>query len=299
MDRFAAMKTFVRVAELGSLSAAARELGLTQPAVSQQMAALERHLNMRLLHRSTRQLALTDRGETYYQRARHILQTVDEAEEAVAGLTASVQGNLRVHAPVGFGQMHLTPLLIDFQRQHPDLTVEFILDDRFADLVAEGVDVAIRFGALASSGLVARKLATFERILVASPDYLARHGSPLLPEELSEHRHVRFIWSPQGEAVPLIGPEGPIVVPVKSGFLANNAFVLNQALCAGVGIGGAQVPLVQPFLEDGTLVRVLPAYRYAPMDMHVVYASAKFLPRKVKAFVDHLAAGLSGIPGLN
>lgn len=299
MDRFAAMKTFVRVAELGSLSAAARELGLTQPAVSQQMAALERHLNMRLLHRSTRQLALTDSGEAYYQRARHILQSVDEAEEAVAGLAASVQDNLRVHAPVGFGQMHLTPMLIDFQRQHPDLTVEFILDDRFADLVAEGVDVAIRFGALASSGLVARKLATFERILVASPDYLARHGSPLLPEELSEHRHVRFIWSPQGEAVPLIGPEGPIVVPVKSGFLANNAFVLNQALCAGVGIGGAQVPLVQPFLDDGTLVRVLPAYRYAPMDMHVVYASAKFLPRKVKAFVDYLAAGLSGIPGLN
>lgn len=299
MDRFAAMKTFVRVAELGSLSAAARELGLTQPAVSQQMAALERHLNMRLLHRSTRQLTLTDSGETYYQRARHILQSVDEAEEAVAGLTASIQGNLRVHGPVGFGQMHLTPMLIDFQRQHPDLTVEFILDDRFADLVAEGVDVAIRFGALTSSGLVARKLATFERILVASPEYIARHGSPLLPEELSEHRHVRFIWSPQGEAVPLIGPEGPIVVPVKSGFLANNAFVLNQALRAGVGIGGAQVPLVQPFLDDGTLVRVLPAYRYAPMDMHVVYASAKFLPRKVKAFVDHLAAGLSAIPGLN
>jgi len=293
------MKTFVRVAELGSLSAAARELGLTQPAVSQQMAALERHLNMRLLHRSTRQLTLTDSGETYYQRARHILQSVDEAEEAVAGLTASIQGNLRVHGPVGFGQMHLTPMLIDFQRQHPDLTVEFILDDRFADLVAEGVDVAIRFGALTSSGLVARKLATFERILVASPEYIARHGSPLLPEELSEHRHVRFIWSPQGEAVPLIGPEGPIVVPVKSGFLANNAFVLNQALRAGVGIGGAQVPLVQPFLDDGTLVRVLPAYRYAPMDMHVVYASAKFLPRKVKAFVDHLAAGLSAIPGLN
>ncbi|MBA8876982.1 LysR family transcriptional regulator [Phyllobacterium myrsinacearum] len=293
------MKTFVRVAELGSLSAAARELGLTQPAVSQQMAALERHLNMRLLHRSTRQLALTESGEAYYQRARNILQSVDEAEEEVAGLAASVQGHLRVHAPVGFGQMHLAPILIDFQRQHPDLTIELILDDRFADLVAEGVDVAVRFGALASSGLVARKLATFERILVASPDYITCHGSPLLPVELSGHRHVRFVWSPQSEAVPLIGPDGPIVVPVKSSFLANNAFVLNQALRAGLGIGGAQVPLVQPFLDDGTLVRVLPAYRYAPMDMHAVYASAKFLPRKVRAFVDHLAARLPEIPGLN
>ncbi|SDP17219.1 LysR family transcriptional regulator [Phyllobacterium sp. OV277] len=299
MDRFTAMKTFMRVAELGSLSAAARELGLTQPAVSQQVAALERHLKMRLLHRSTRQLALTESGETYYQRARHILQTVEEAEEEVAGLATAIRGNLRVHAPVGFGQMHLAPVLIDFQRQHPDLTVELILDDRFADLVAEGVDVAIRFGALASSGLVARKLATFERILVASPDYVARYGNPSTPEELSEHPHVRFIWSPQGEAVPLIGPEGAITVPVKSSFLANNAFVLNQALCAGVGIGGAQVPLIRQFLDEGSLVRVLPAYGYAPMDVHVVYASATFLPRKVRAFVDHLAASLTEIPGLN
>ncbi|QND52060.1 LysR family transcriptional regulator [Phyllobacterium sp. 628] len=299
MDRFAAMRTFVRVAELGTLSAAARELGLTQPAISQQVAALERHLNMRLLHRSTRQLALTESGETYYQRARHILQTVEEAEEEAAGLSTGVQGNLRVHAPVGFGQMHLAPIVIDFQKQHPDVSIELILDDRFADLVAEGVDVAIRFGALASSGLVARKLASFERILVASPDYIARHGNPQTPGELSDHRHVRFVWAPQGEVIPLVGSEGPVTVPVRSGFLANNAFVLNQALCAGLGIGGAQVPLVQSFLDESTLVRVLPAYRYAPMDMHVVYPTAKFLPRKVRAFVDHLAARIKGIPGLN
>jgi DNA-binding transcriptional LysR family regulator len=298
MDRFAAMKTFVRVAKLGTLSAAARELGLTQPAVSQQIAALERHLDVRLFHRSTRQLALTEGGETYYQHARQILQAVDEAEESAGELSTALRGNLRLHGPVGFGQMHLAPIVIEFQQLHPDLTVELVLDDRFADLIAEGIDVAIRFGDLKSSDLVAKKLATFERILVASPDYLAAHGNPETPDELIQHRHIRFVWSPQGEAIPLIGPDGPVTVPIRSTFLANNAFVLNEALCAGLGIGGAQVPLVQSLLDEGNLIRVLPDYFYAPMDIHVVYATARFMPRKVHAFIDHLATSLKQVPGL-
>ena len=298
MDRFAAMKTFVRVAELGTLSAAARELGLTQPAVSQQVAALERHLDVRLFHRSTRQLALTGGGETYYQHARQILQAVDEAEESAGELSTTLRGNLRVHGPVGFGQMHLSPIIIEFQRLHPDLTIELVLDDRFADLIAEGVDAAIRFGEMKSSDLVARKLATFERILVASPDYIAAHGKPRTPDDLIQHRYIRFSWSPQGESIPLIGPHGALVAPIRSTFLANNAFVLNEALCAGLGIGGAQVPLIQPLLDSGKLVRILRDYAYAPMDVHVVYATARFLPRKVRAFIDHLASSLQAVPGL-
>ena len=183
MDRFAAMNTFVRVAELGTFSAAARELGLTQPAVSQQIAALERHLDVRLFHRSTRKLALTEGGETYYQHALQILQAVGEAEESAGELSSAFRGNLRVHGPVGFGQTHLSPIVIEFQRLHPELIIELVLDDRFADLIAEGVDVAIRFGELKSSELIARKLATFERILVASPDYIAAHGKPRTPQD--------------------------------------------------------------------------------------------------------------------
>ena len=298
MDRFAAMKTFLRVAELGTLSAAARELGLTQPAVSQQIAALERHLRTRLFHRSTRQLALTEGGETYYQHARQILQAVDEAEESTGEFSAGLRGKLRLHGPVGFGQMHLSPIVIEFQRLHPELTIELVLDDRFADLIAEGVDVAIRFGDLKSSDLVARKLATFERVLVASPAYLAAHGNPQTPHDLSQHRHIRFVWSPQGEAIPLVGPGGPVTVPVRSSFLANNAFVLNEALCAGLGVGGAQVPLIKSLLDERKLVRVLPDYSYAPMEIHVVYATVQFMPRKVRAFIDHLASGLKQVPGL-
>ncbi|MEK1891219.1 MAG: LysR family transcriptional regulator [Phyllobacterium sp.] len=298
MDRFAAMKTFVRVAERGTLSAAARELGLTQPAVSQQVATLERHLNARLLHRSTRRLALTEAGEAYYRQARAILQSVEEAEESAGATASGLRGSLRLHGPVGFGQMHLTPAVIEFQRLHPELVTELVLDDRIADVIAEGVDIAIRLGDLKSSGLIARKLATFERILVASPGYLADCGAPQAPDDLLQHRHVRFVWAPQGEAVPLTGPNGPIMVPVRSTFLANNAFVLNEALCAGLGIGGAQVPLVQPLLDAGRLIRVLPDYAYAPLDIHAVYATSRFVPRKVGAFIDHLSTHMKDIAGL-
>ncbi|WP_348600671.1 LysR family transcriptional regulator [Phyllobacterium sp. SB3] len=292
------MKTFVRVAELGTLSAAARELALTQPAVSQQIAALERHLGIRLFHRSTRQLVLSEGAETYYRHVQEILQAVDEAEESAGIYSTALQGSLRIHAPVGFGQMHLAPLVMDFQRRHPVLRIELVLDDRIADLITDNVDVAIRFGAMKSSDLVARKLGSFQRILVASPEYIAVHGSPTVPDELSRHGYVRFIWSPQGEIASLIGPDGPIDVAINSVFLANNAFVLNEALCAGLGVGAVQLPLVQGLIDSGKLIRILPDYAYAPMDIHAVYASRRFLPRKTKIFIEHLIKEMKSISGL-
>ncbi|OWJ65531.1 LysR family transcriptional regulator [Inquilinus limosus] len=298
MDRFTTMATFVRVAELGSLSAAARALGLTQPAVSQQVAALERRLGVRLLNRSTRRLALTEAGERYHAQARRILEAVAEAEDGLAEASDVLSGSLRVHAPAGLGQAHLAPILIGFQQRHPALAVELIADDRYADLIGEGVDVAIRLGALASPGLVARRLATLRRILVASPGYVAARGSPETPEDLAHHPHVRFSWAAAGDAVPLAGPDGPLEVRVQSRFLANNAFVLIEAIRAGIGIGGAQLPLVQPLLDRGELVRVMRGYAYAPLEVHAVYPSARFVPRRVRAFVDHLAAELPRIPGL-
>ncbi|WP_026869069.1 LysR family transcriptional regulator [Inquilinus limosus] len=299
MDRFTAMATFVRVAELGSLSAAARDLGLTQPAVSQQVAALEQRLGVRLLNRSTRRLALTEAGERYHAQTRRILEAVAEAEDSLTETPDALTGSLRVHAPAGLGQAHLAPILIGFQQRHPGLTVELIADDRYADLIGEGVDVAIRLGALIAPGLVARRLATLRRILVAAPDYVAAHGSPETPEELARHPHVRFSWVAAGEAVPLIGPQGALEVRVRSRFLANNAFVLIEAIRAGIGVGGAQLPLVQALLDRGELVRVMRGYAYAPLEMHAVYPSGRFVPRRVRAFVDHLVAELPRIPGLD
>jgi DNA-binding transcriptional LysR family regulator len=299
MDRFAVMETFVRVAELGNLSAAARELGLTQPAVSQQMAGLERRLGTRLFNRSTRSLALSEAGEAYYVRAKHILEEVDEAEDTIAGLSGELKGSLRLQAPIGLGQMHLAPLIVDFHQQHPGLSVELILDDHIADLIGDGVDLAVRLGTLKTPNLVARKLGMLRRLLVASPDYVAEHGSPETPADLTRHAHVRFSWVPTGEQLTLLGPQGPVTIEVRSTFLANNAFVLIEAIRAGLGIGGVQAPLVQDLIWKGELVEVMHNYAYPAMEIHAVYPSRRFLPRKVRALVDHLVARLPQVPGLD
>jgi DNA-binding transcriptional LysR family regulator len=299
MDRFAAMVTFVRVAELGSLSAAARELGLSQPAVSQQITRLERHLRTRLFHRSTRKLALTSTGETYLERARQIMDEVAEVEDNLARLSSELKGSLRIQAPSGLGQKYLAPLILDFHRRHPSLTVELVLGDHVADLLEEGVDVAFRLGTLAPTAVVTRKIASVSRILVASPAYLATHGNPETPDELARHVHVRFSWAPAGEHLMLIGPKGKITVEVRSIFRANNSFVLAEAIKSGLGVGGVQLPLVYDLLEKGELVRVMQKYAYPPMDLHAVYPSGRFIPRKVRTLVDHIVARLPQVPGLD
>jgi DNA-binding transcriptional LysR family regulator len=299
MDRFVAMATFVRVAELGSLSAAARELGLTQPAVSQQIAGLERHLRIRLFHRSTRKLTLTTSGETYLTRARQILDEVAEVEDDLLSHSSELKGSLRVQAPSGIGQKYLAPLIMDFHRQHPGLTVELILDDHLADLVEDGVDVAFRLGTLASASLIARKVGSVSRILVASSAYVATHGSPETPDELAKHAYVRFSWTPTGEHLTLIGPQGPVTMGVRSIFRSNNSFVLMEALRSGLGVGSVQLPLVHDLLARGELVQVMKDYVYPFMDLHAVYPSQRFIPRKVRALVEELIVGLSRVPGLD
>ncbi|WP_035102815.1 LysR family transcriptional regulator [Devosia sp. LC5] len=295
MDVLAAMGVFVRVAELGSLSAAGRDLNLSQPAVSQKVSALERHLGVRLINRTTRQVALTEAGRTYYARARPVLAAVDEAAELVAGADAPLRGHLRIQAPTGFGQMYLADIAIAFQLAHPGLTTELMLDDRYVDLTEQAVDLAVRFGTLRSSGLVARRLGTLRRILVAAPAYLARHGTPGTPEELSAHRQVRFSWAATDDSMPLTGPAGPLHVAVQTSFLANNTFVLTKALVAGLGLGGAQLPQIRAELATGKLVQIMPAYQYAPLEVHAVFPTSHFLPAKVRAFTDHLKSALSEI----
>lgn len=295
MDVLAAMGVFVRVAELGSLSAAGRDLKLSQPAISQRVSALERHLGVRLVNRTTRQVALTEAGLAYYSRVKPVLAAVDEATELVAGAERRLTGRLRIHAPTGFGQMYLSDIAIAFQLMHPGLITELMLDDRYVDLTEQAVDLAVRFGTLRSSGLIARRLGTLHRILVAAPAYLAQHGTPETPEELSTHRQVRFSWAATDDTMPLISPAGTLSVAVHTSFLANNTFVLTKALVAGLGLGGAQLPQIRAELATGKLVQVMPAYQYASLDVHAVFPTSHFLPAKVRAFTDHLKSALSEI----
>lgn len=295
MDVLAAMSVFVRVAELRSLSAAGRDLKLSQPAVSQKVSALEQHLGVRLVNRTTRQLALTEAGQTYYSLAKPVLAAVDEAADLVAGAGSQLTGHFRIQAPTGFGQMYLADIAIAFQLQHPGLTIELMLDDRYVDLTEQAVDLAIRFGTLRSSSLVARRLGTLRRILVAAPAYLAQHGTPDTPEDLSTHRQVRFSWAATDDTMPLTGPAGSLLVAVQTSFLANNTFVLTKALVAGLGLGGAQLPQIRAELAAGQLVQVMPVYQYAPLDVHAVYPTSHYVPTKVRAFTDHLRNALSEI----
>jgi DNA-binding transcriptional LysR family regulator len=295
MDVLSALSIFVRVAELGSLSAAARDLNVSQPAVSQKVTALEQHLGVRLVNRTTRKLALTEVGQDYYRRAKGVLSAVNEAAELARGASGHLTGHLRVQAPTGFGQMYLADIAIAFQAAHPNLAIGLMLDDRYVDLTEQAVDIAVRFGTLPSSSLMARRLGTVQRILVASPAYLSIHGTPDSPEALSDHKQVRFSWASTDDAMPLIGPAGPVMVPVQTSFLANNTYVLTKALVAGCGLGGAQLPQIQTELAAGTLVRILPDYQYAPLEVHAVYPTAQFVPAKVRAFIEHLRAGVAAI----
>lgn len=288
MDLLRATSTFIRVVDTGSLSAAGRDLGLSQSAVSQQIAALEQHLAVRLIRRTTRQMTLTDAGADYYQRAQVIIEAVHEATEAASGHAASLSGPLRIHAPVGFGQSHIAEVAIAFQQHHPSVAIELILDDRIVDLTAEAVDVAVRFGTLSSPSLVVRRLGTLPRVLVASPAYLADHGNPEDVAALADHVQVRFNGAATGDIIPLIGPDGPVDVSVKTAFMTNNPVTLTKALVAGFGIGAAQLPLISAELQKGQLVRLMTEFEYTPLEVHAVYPSRRFIPAKVRAFVDFL-----------
>ncbi|WP_285404788.1 LysR family transcriptional regulator [Luteibacter sp. ME-Dv--P-043b] len=289
MDRLLAMQVFVRVAERGSFSAAARAMGISQPSASQQVAALEAELGARLIHRTTRRLTLTDAGSRYLEQATVVLDALAAADAAVKDDPKQLHGRLRIQAPSGIGQQLVAPLLMAFQAEHPDVRVELALDDRIADVVAEGVDLAIRLGPLPPNGLVARHIGQVERALVASPDYLARHGTPRTPDQLRLHPHIRFSGSVDHPLM-LTGPDGPVTLAVSPGFVANNSFVLIAALVAGRGIGGVQLPLVRDELACGTLVRVLDGFAYPPLDMHLVLPTRRHVPSIVRAFMTRVEA---------
>lgn len=192
MDRIREMETFLRVVEAGSFSAAGRDLDIGQPAVSKIVAGLERRLGVRLLARSTRRLTPTEAGLAFYERARRAIAEADEAETAARGAAMRLEGRLRVSAPVTFGRLHVVPRLGAFLDAHPRLKLELVMDDRVIDLLAENIDAALRLGDLPDSGLTTRKLARADRLVVATPSYLARWGFPSAPEDLPDHQAIVY-----------------------------------------------------------------------------------------------------------
>ncbi|HTS52587.1 MAG TPA: LysR family transcriptional regulator [Burkholderiales bacterium] len=296
MDRLGAMEMFVRIVETGSFSAVARQLGTTQPTISKQLTGLEKQLQTRLLQRSTRSLSLTEAGAAYYERCRRILDEVREAEAALGRLQSALTGTLHVNGSIALGQIFLTPLVLKFQRQYPGLAVELSLSDRYIDLVEEGVDVAVRIGRLADSNLVARRLGSTRRVLVATPAYLAAHGTPERPEDLARHSCLLYAYLSTGDEWLFNGPDGEIRVRVHGNFKANNGHVIREALLASVGVALTPDWLIHDQLEAGAVVALLPEFATPPLEINAVYPSGRHVSAKVRAFIEFLRSEFSAIP---
>ena len=289
MDRFKLMNLFVRIVETGSFSAVARELEMLQPSVSKHMNMLEQSLGVRLLNRTTRKLSLTEAGRQYFERCHRIIDDVNELESEVLGLQNRPTGTLRISSPVAFGQIYLLPLLLIFRKQFPDMGVEISLDDRYADLVQEGFDVAIRFGELEDSQLVARHIGSSARVCVASADYLNKHGIPKNPSELKAHNCITYthlfssVW-------PFRDANGLLSIKVSGDFRANSGYTIRDAVLNGVGIGLVPAMLVREEIESGALITVLSEFSPDVIKISAVYPSSRLIPRKVKLFVDFVKA---------
>ena len=285
MDRLHAMELFVRVVETGSFSAAARDLRMGQPAASKTIAALEARLGVRLLVRSSRQLRPTEAGEAFYERARRALAEADEAEQAASGLGAGLSGRLRVCAPVTFGRLHVAPKLGEFLDAHPALRLELVMDDRRIDLLEENIDVALRLGALADSSLTARKLATSERLVVASPAYLARKGEPKTPSDLVAHDSIVYSHQAVGDQWRLRRGSSEISVrpPSRVSFTAAEGF--REAILAGLGVANVPRWMMSGELETGAVRALLTDWTLPGVDLWAIYPSGRLPTAKARAFV--------------
>jgi len=297
MDISNLMQVFVRTVDQGSFSAAARTLGLSPSAVSRQIGGLEDHLGVRLLNRTSRHVTLTEEGKAFYGRCARIAAEIDEVQELVSGMSQKVQGTLRVTATVAFAKSRLLPLFPEFLKRYPDLTLHLELSDRPVDLVAEGIDVAIRFTEqVDDDSVVARRLAPNRRVVVAAPAYLNRHGTPDTPEDLLAHNCLRLYSVPRWNDWEFEEDVRTRTLEVRGNFEANSADAVYHAALAGLGIARLSLYLVCDDLRAGRLVRLLPEYTHDKADLIAVFPHRRNLSPKVRAFVDFLVEQLGEVP---
>jgi DNA-binding transcriptional LysR family regulator len=292
-DRWQEMAVFIRVAECGSLSRAARELKLSQPSISRILANLEARLGTTLLLRTTRSTSLTEAGSLYLERAKHLLAEMEEAEQATRGVD-SLHGVIRLAMPVLYGVRVVIPALATFLARHPDLRVEMIMSDARQNLVTDGVDVAVRLGVgpLEDSTFGARRLALVERLVVAAPSYLAAHGAPTNLAELTRHRCIVQHGLFGRESWRFTRDQTITSVDVPAKLWINSAPGILAAAVAGLGIALATRVMVQQELRTGELTQLLDGYRLDPAEVYAVFPAGPRPSAKVRAIVDHLAAAI-------
>lgn len=289
MDRFDAMLAFVTVADLRGFAPAARKLGLSPSAVTRLIAALEDRLGARLLQRTTRSVALTDAGARYLERARRILADVEEAEGAAEGERTAPRGRLVISAPVGFGRLHVSPVVTAYLQRHREVSCDLRLSDRMINLVEEGVDAAVRIGHLPDSTLVARHVGDMRRIVVASKAYLKERGEPKAPRDLGSHDTIQFGAAALPSEWRFVEDGSEVRVPTNPRFSTNSADAAIQYAERGGGL--TRVLAYQAFdsIRRGNLKIVLQEFEQPALPIHVVYPTSRLLSAKVRAFIDLVA----------
>lgn len=298
MDTLTSMAVFNDVVEAASFTGAARKLGMSKSSVSKHVAALESRLGLRLLHRTTRKLSLTEAGAVLYEQATRIVAEAAEAETLVTQLHAKPRGLLRVNAPIDFGRENLSPILPAFLAHYPDITLDLTLNDRYVDLVDEGFDLAIRIAKLRDSSLVARKIADNRMIICAAPSYLERHGTPATPDDLAGHDCLIYSYASAPNEWILIGPDGKRnKVRVASRFISNNGGAMRTVLLGGAGIVAAPAFMLGADVRAGRLQPILQEYSLGDASgIYIVYPHGRFVPAKVRAFITHVVAAFGPVP---
>lgn len=288
MGKFTQMSTFVEVVARGSLSAAARAEGIAPAMIGRRLDALEARLGVKLMQRTTRRLVLTDEGMAFLEDCQRILGEVNDAESAISEHTMRASGHLTVSAPAGFGRQHVAPLLPSFLAEHRDVTLDLNLSDRVVDLVAEGVDVAIRIASMHDSNLVGVKLADNRRLVVASPAYLKRHGRPQTLADLARHDCLPISSEGSQRGWTFLDNGKPVTLKVSGKLVCNDGAVLHAWALAGKGLAWRSMWEVGGQIASGELCTVLDEFAAPGNDIHAVFAQRRHLPLRIRAFVDFL-----------
>jgi DNA-binding transcriptional LysR family regulator len=295
MERSGEMEVFVRVIQDGGFSAAARSLDLTPSAVSKLIARLETRLGARLLTRTTRALTLTDEGQTYLTAAMRILQDLNEADQAVGGST--IRGRLAINSSLPFGRRFIAPAIPPFLARHPDLVIDLSVTDDIVNLLGQKADLAFRTGTLADSSLVARRMAQSRRVVIASPDYLARKGTPKMPTDLAQHDCMSFNFRRSRIGWPFQDKEREFEIPVTGNVQVNNGETMRQMALAGAGIARLGRWHVADDIKSGALVPLLEKFNPGDLEtMSAVYVGGGQVPRRVRAFIDYMVKIVGASP---
>ncbi len=299
MDRLTGVQLYIRIVETGSFSKASADLGVTQPTATKHVAALEAKLGARLLNRNTRGVSATEIGTLYYEKCKAIQRDLEEADNLASLLQSSISGQLRISTSVAFGRRVLTPLVLEFMRSHPDISVDLSFDDRYVNLVEQGVDVAIRMGRLADSSLGARYLGVNPWVLVASAAYLKQHPAPQTPADVGRHACLIYSsvqgderWHFSGSAQDRAQHGGEQSIPVRGPLRSNNLSALLGAARAGMGLAILPWYVAHASVADGVVQPLLTDYALPLQEMHAVFPSPKLVPSKVSSFIAFLRESL-------